>query len=121
MLLEDIFFEMADIADADLIEPYIEVLPGDEEIGEVPRELRKLYTLFLRTQEEGQSQLRQGTILDAATGRRWWPESDWIMYKAEVLKNLFFLSLYQLVCPDKSWHFHKLAVRKGWKAVREPS
>lgn len=121
MMLEDILFEMADIKDSDFIEPHMQILTGDEPVGEVPRELRKLYTLFLQTQAESHARLKPPTVLDAAMGYRWGPECYWIMHKAEVLRLLFFLSLYDLVCPDKSWDFNHLAVRKGWKAVREPS
>jgi hypothetical protein len=120
MWLEEVLFQMADVRDQDLIEPDVELDPSEEVVGEVSRELRQMYTLMMhaRAKIESPEQLHLSRLGLAMSGR------GRALYvtnlKAETLRNIFFLSLYEQVCPENRWPLDELQVRKGWKIVRVP-
>ncbi len=98
----------------EISEPPTEVYPGEEIVGEVPEELRRLYTLWRQTGKSAGSidnELRWGSTDPAAQEK-----AAELAAKAQVLHLIFWISVQDEL---KLWHIKEtLAVRKGFKVVK---
>lgn len=108
--------ELDAMGEDDLIEPQGEPESGEEEVGTVDMDLRKLYTRAQQTQAE--------TLRFAADDRcarnsqervKAVEKAQETAKKAEIYMELFWIALRD---EFKLWGGWSIGIRKGWKAVK---